>query len=54
MEPGTHVTVLPPFAEFFPGVYEVESVETLDGGEVVHLVGVEPVFSPTHLEVAYV
>lgn len=51
MEPGTHVVVLPPFAEFFPDVYEVESTEALEGGELVHLVGVEPGFSPVFLEV---
>lgn len=52
MQPGSHVRVLPPFAEFFPDVYEVESVETVEGGDIVHLVGVDPVFSPINLEVA--
>lgn len=51
MVPGAHVRILPPFAEFFPGMFEVESLESLEGGDSVHLVGVEPTFSPQYLEV---
>lgn len=51
MIPGTKVRVLDPFSETFPGVYEVESSQSIEGGEVVFLTGIEPAFDPRYLEV---
>ena len=52
LEPGNKVHVLDPFADAFPGVHEVESIEAVEGGTVVHLVGIESAFDPKFLEVA--
>ena len=53
MEAGQIVKVLPPFAEAFPGAYEVYKVTVADDGQaVVYLSGIESAFSPDYLEVA--
>lgn len=47
---GSSVRVLEPFADAFPGIYTIADEETLEGGIVCHLSGIEPAFDPRFLE----
>lgn len=48
---GQMVRVLPPFAEAFPGVYEIVTVITHDDGQIAYDLREIGAFAPNYVEV---
>ena len=47
---GQKVRVLPPFADIFPGEYEITEVHQHDDGQVAYVLGDAGAFAPEYLE----